>query len=427
MAVRVGNILAVLVDAVIVSILERDDGQDILEALSRTAYGDDPIERVHSINTQILADFVAPRLAKLDEAFVKTLSAVLFLWSGSVAAVIWFFDLDYRVSSLFFRGEVPDGPDDGTSVYRIGLYAIILTFACIFAVVIVAILFLRSFLSSASEIMLDLDADAAAGLLARTQYAMGIAPPTHDRTKDPHQPSAADSAPVIPKGAGDREEAPHDGAPASASASASASDQLPPAWSGGGKDDVHVVLQWADGVRRTAGKSGALTLDYRSLVSNNIMWLVHAEPDDMRVWWRQLSADIEHSDGEMKAQAQLVMTLLGYGFNAVNLFLLIALNLTNDTFRRILIDAACASAILSGVAAGYFTSSMRSYSTVVLGEAARHINAVLNVAQAIEPSQTKGWRGYVRRACSCLTVPPRKSGGIHLPPHLAKSVRGGVL
>jgi hypothetical protein len=140
LAVRVGNILAVLVDSVVVEFLKGKKGEAFLKALAASAHGDDPIERVHSINAQVMADFVAPRLAKLDKAFVNLLVFLLTLCCATLGVTVWIVDLNFRVSALYFQ-EPADGADDGTSVFRVILYLTVLIFAGTLITVLVALMF----------------------------------------------------------------------------------------------------------------------------------------------------------------------------------------------------------------------------------------------------------------------------------------------
>ena len=80
MAVRVGNVLGVLVDLVISDFIEKHPVA--FRLLAASASGNNVVDRIHILNTQILTDFVAPRLKKLDASGVKFSVTFLAVWTG---------------------------------------------------------------------------------------------------------------------------------------------------------------------------------------------------------------------------------------------------------------------------------------------------------------------------------------------------------
>ena len=224
--------------------------------------------------------------------------------------------------------------------------------------------------------MMDIDGKKAAALLTSSQRSRGVVPA-----------AAAD-------GAAATEDA--------AAAAAAAAGYGGPTANGASEQ----VFQWADSVRSAAIHRSPAALSYRQLVEANVQWLQFAAPSDVRVWWDQLSCDLRQSQSLMKEQRELLLTLLTQGLLLFNTFLFIMLSVDNSALRRALLVACFVSAIPVGMGCGLYTSALRAQGTIVLAESARHINAVLGVADAIDTEKT-GWRWSLHVLAGSLMVRPR--------------------
>lgn len=128
LVIRVGRMMSSLIDLVMDEVAEEHVG--VFDVLHARALGDDPLERLHSVQTKFIADFVVPRLQAFDMAVVRVAVGTLALWCAAVCATAFFAPLNFLLSSLVDH-TASYGPDDGTSVYHILQYAVICTHGCV--------------------------------------------------------------------------------------------------------------------------------------------------------------------------------------------------------------------------------------------------------------------------------------------------------
>ena len=339
--------ITVLVDETIAMLLKLHPGA--IEYLEMSAEGDDFLERLRWVHIRIISDFVAPRLLTFDRALVRLCMLVLSIWCAALIAVSFVLPLDYQVSRLFGAGVISAQdsggllvPGDGTALYEVLQYLLILTVCAVFVVLISAFGFLLLLLSSCSELMIDIDAQASAKLLSvyQSQHPE-FAPFSRDRGKE--------------------------------------------------GEVAGVGLGELRGPRRTLSS-------YKDVFDSGVVWLSCAETSDMAEWWAKLSKDIKHSSDNLTAQNFVFLSLLSIGASVLTTYVLVAFRFTNPLLQRLILGAGLLATIAFAFIGGNATSPARAYGLVVASESYMHFDACMGVHSALSPSATL-WGRY---CCTCL-------------------------
>lgn len=413
--VRTGSVISVLLDRYHLEFQQKYPAA--LELLQGEAEGDDPLERAHSLQTRIMADFVAPRLSKLDAAFVRLLTVILLLFCLPGICFGLFVDLDLRLSSLVENID-PDGPDDGTSVYRILIYCVIIAHGCVIFTLLAGFMTLTGLMNSCANIMHDIDEDTAARLLSDFQQRnRGFSPPSPDRVKNKFgvtiQPISAVSSPGVPNPLG--------------ILNSSHSIASPASFGSGALSPVDWATRTGQGKTTTGYR-----MDYAEFTRQHIEWMLSCDPSDMKRWWIQLQRDVNHCTVALKAKQDLLMQLLSKALHFVTIYLVMVLAMTNPTIQRVFIVFGLITAPPASLLGGYFTSTSRSYGIIVLADCARHINVVLGVPDAME-SKPSCARTVIRACCTMIGVDPFQqrqivglaTSSVELTAHSARYSAGG--
>lgn len=250
--IRFGRTLSSISDMVMAELFERFPG--VFEATEAAAEGDDLVERLHSVQTAVTADLVGPRLLALDRAVVRLLVSILVACSAAVMFIAVSFPLDTLISrwltALFGSHDYSNlaGPDDGTSLYRVLIYLIILFFACIMFLAIFSMVLLNALLSACANIMLDLSPASVAKVFSSYQQATG-AVIARDRVKDAFGRTTRTAASM--HGARSKD------------------------FQGG---NISIPIN----------ATSSSHTNFREIFRDKVSWLRFAEPEDMQVWWAQL-------------------------------------------------------------------------------------------------------------------------------------------
>ena len=133
--VRFGRTLNAIHELVLADVIEMFP--KLFETLENEAEGDDIVERLHNIQVAVIAELVGPRLTALDHAVVNFAVMVLIICCSIVLFFGVYFPTDVLISRWirYLLGYLSDdmvykleGPEDGTSLYRVLLYFILLFF-----------------------------------------------------------------------------------------------------------------------------------------------------------------------------------------------------------------------------------------------------------------------------------------------------------
>jgi hypothetical protein len=352
---RFGRLLNTIQELVMAEIIETFP--DLFDVLENEAEGDDIIERIHSIQVAVIAEIVGPRLTALDHAVVNVFVSILCIFCAVGLFIAIYFPTDILVSRwlgkalglLTDENTTTPALEDGTSVYRILIYCILVFFGSIFFVVISSMLLINVLLSACKDIMFDLKPDNVEKIMGAYQVKnnSGV---KQDRTKNKF-----------------------------------------------GRTN--------ESLNAENDTTGTLThkqsTPFRSFFTEHVNWMPTAEPSDMKNWWTQLEIDVDHCREELLGFSTALLQLLNLGASLLVSLLIIAFAITEPTLKRIVIGILLFSSIVFGYLVGHFTSNSRSYGIIVLSEAARHIDAVFDTDKLYKRGEG-GVSACVGVCCYCF-------------------------
>lgn len=333
---RFGRMLNAIHDLVLADLIEMFP--KLFDSLENGAEGDDIVERLHNVQVSVIAELVGPRLTALDHAVVDFMVLILCILCSMVLFIAIYFPQDILVSrwvryllGLLVSDNAKialEGPEDGTSIYRVIIYGILVFFyGSIFFVVTSSMILINVLLSACADIMYDLNSEAVEKIMGTYQdvFKTGV---KRDRIKRKY----------------------------------------------GRTDESLAAESDINGIYKEQ-------TPFRSVIEERVDWLPSAEPEDMKKWWEQLQLDVQHCKNELAGNSTGLLSLLNIGASVLVSFLLVAFSVTEPTVQRIVIGIMLLVSIFFGRFSGHFTSASRSYGIIVLSEVSRHIDAVFNTNQ----------------------------------------------
>ena len=180
--VRVHRILQRMIDVT----LEDFSSAGAEAGLEEGAKGDDPVERLHSTYSRVVADIVSPQLYALDRACVRFSTGIVAMISAVIIWAAFWFSLEYRLLSIVDGGPDVIGAaiaaassalnstsqhalDDGSSVYRICVYVVVFLYLAVLVSLVLGFFSVSYLLSASYDLVRDVHPNSAAALVETMQ------------------------------------------------------------------------------------------------------------------------------------------------------------------------------------------------------------------------------------------------------------------